>query len=94
MGEGWAVPAGLEFLLPRFRQEMAADLAELGRLAGGARDELAAHVHAMRGKCAMFGVNAADPVLAALESWAEGAGEGELAILLDRVVATFRRLGL
>ncbi len=94
MADGWAIPPGLEFLLPRFREEMAADLAALGRLAGGDRAALVAHVHAMRGKCAMFGALAAEAVLATLEDRAEGAGSGEIAALLDGVVATFHQLGL
>jgi hypothetical protein len=50
-----AIPAGLEELLPAFVAEMQKDFAALQGLVVGGGPDLAGHLHAMRGKCAMYG---------------------------------------
>ncbi len=78
------IPPLLESLLPRFVEEMARDVRTLAALAGGDRGALAEHVHAMRGKCAMFGAVEMAGLLADLELRAAEAGGREI----DRRVAT------
>ncbi|CAA7615350.1 hypothetical protein MTBLM5_160037 [Magnetospirillum sp. LM-5] len=63
-----AIPAGLEGLLGRFIEEMQGDLARLLALAESGDDGLAEHLHAMRGKCAMFGEDILFAELSAIEA--------------------------
>jgi HPt (histidine-containing phosphotransfer) domain-containing protein len=72
------IPPHLEGLLPRFIEEMAKDSRILAALAGGDRGELAEHVHAMRGKCAMFGAAEVADLLADLEGQVAVADQGEI----------------
>jgi len=89
-----AIPPGLESLLPQFVAEMEKDLALLQALAGGGAEALAEHVHAMRGKCAMFGEERLFALLTAFESRLVTAGGGENAEFLGAIVARVRQLGL
>lgn len=61
------IPEGLEHMLPLFVAEMDTDAVALATLADGPADALAEHVHAMRGKCAMFGEDILYDLLTRLE---------------------------
>jgi phosphoglycolate phosphatase len=86
------IPPGLESLLPRFIAEMAADGEAVVALAGGERRALAERVHAMRGKCAMFGEDDLAALLAELERRAPTAAAGEIEALVGRVAAKVAEL--
>ena len=49
------IPPGLEHLLPMFQVEMKKDLGILSTVLVETPDLLAEHIHAMRGKCGLFG---------------------------------------
>lgn len=73
----FAIPPGLEDLLPAFVAEMARDGARLAALAKDGGEDLHEHIHAMRGKCAMFGEDVLYDLLSRLEHCArETPGEG------------------
>jgi phosphoglycolate phosphatase len=62
-------PPALRALLPRFREEIAADLDALAALAtAGKPDALAERAHAARGKAAMFGAERLAAPLGRLET--------------------------
>lgn len=61
------IPAGLEQLMPAFLAEMAKDAVQLVAIKDGDRMELAEFVHAMRGKCGMFGEKTMFGLLTKLE---------------------------
>lgn len=79
-----AIPAGLEGLLGRFIAEMRGDLAVLLTLAETGGDELADHLHAMRGKCAMFGEDILFAELSAVDAGDRPSPE-RLAVIAARV---------
>lgn len=85
-----AAPCGLADLQPAFAREMARDGALLrDLLRGGDGAALADHVHAMRGKCAMFGQDDLADRLGELEQAVPEAAPREL----DRLAApVFDRL--
>lgn len=60
-------PAGLEALMPAFLAEMDKDSSALQELRLGDRGAFVEHVHAMRGKCGMFGENRLYDLLSQLE---------------------------
>ena len=60
-------PAGLEVLMPAFLAEMDKDSLALQELRRGDRVAFVEHVHAMRGKCGMFGENRLYDLLSQLE---------------------------
>ena len=94
-GEGVSpnVPPGLEGLLPAFIDEMIKDQARLRTLAAVAdRDALVEFAHAMRGKCAMFGEQVLADLLGRLEDLGNGGSEGEITILVAKVVERIGRL--
>ena len=66
--DGLNIPPGLEELLPRFIAEMEHDSAAIAALAEGDRRALAEHLHAMCGKCAMFGEERLLALLTQLEA--------------------------
>lgn len=82
------MPEGLEHMLPRFAAEMAADTAVLQRLVAAGDAELADHLHAMRGKCAMFGESRMLDVLTRLERIQRGDEPGGevFFILVEQVI--------
>ncbi len=81
------IPPGLEHLLPAFLDEMLKDQKVLRTLVdGGDRAALADHVHAMRGKCGMFGENGLFDLLGRLENLAPAGGAGEITRLVAKVV--------
>jgi hypothetical protein len=79
-----AIPAGLESLLPAFVVDMRKDRAALLSLAAEGGPALAEMVHAMRGKCAMFGEDILFRLLTALEQ-GRPADPEILAAISDRV---------
>jgi hypothetical protein len=79
-----SIPAGLESLLPAFILEMQKDYAVLEALAAAGGPPFAAAVHAMRGKCAMFGEDILFRLLTALEQ-PDGSDPAILAAIGDRV---------
>jgi hypothetical protein len=79
-----AIPAGLEELLGSFIAEMRADQARLLTLARSGADGLAEHLHAMRGKCAMFGEDILFAELSAVEAAGQPSPE-QLARIAARV---------
>lgn len=88
------IPPELESLLPRFIEEMDKDCRILAGLAGGDRAALAEHVHAMRGKCAMFGAAELAGLLAELEARAAAAAVGEIQRRVARFIGRASVLGL
>ena len=86
------IPPGLESLLPRFIAEMVADGALVERLAGGDRRVLAEHVHAMRGKCSMFGAEGLFALLSELERMAPLGPREEIDRMVDRIGAMVEAL--
>lgn len=87
---GLAIPPGLEHLLPTFLAEVDKDCVELRKLAvaGVDRSLLAEHVHAMRGKCGMFGERPLFDLLTRLEGAAPSADQriidGFIASIVER----------
>lgn len=79
------MPAGLEGLLPQFVAEMKKDHARLLTLVDGDLALLAEHVHAMRGKCAMFGEDILYEPLSALEIAAQAGLREDWADSLKRI---------
>lgn len=74
------IPSGLEHLAPNYAQEMVKDLAALER--GNSQNlDLAEHLHAMRGKCAMFG----DDLLYALLVQFEQSNAQDQFVVLDKI---------
>lgn len=71
-------PAGLEDLMPAFLAEMERDARALRDMQDGDRTVLAEHVHAMRGKCGMFGEDTLFNLLTRLEADAASASPGEI----------------
>lgn len=80
------IPAGLEDLLSAFIAEMARDAAKLQALAGGDRNAFAEHVHAMCGKCAMFGERILFERLSRLGAGVIEAPEAEIHRMVEEVV--------
>jgi len=64
---GFTVTPGLEHLAAQYAKEMELDGERLAALAQGSATELAAHAHAMGGKCAMIGDKGLATVLYGLE---------------------------
>ncbi|TAN63344.1 MAG: EAL domain-containing protein [Magnetospirillum sp.] len=90
---GLNIPPGLEHLLPAFLQEMISDQQTLRELADGTdRTILAEHVHAMRGKCGMFGEEVLFELLSRLESSAPTGKSEEITVLVAKVVERIGRL--
>jgi len=86
-------PTGLADLQPAFAREMAHDRTVLrDLLAGDDRAALSDHVHAMRGKCAMFGQPDLADQLGCLEEETLRAGPEELERLAGPVFARLERL--
>lgn len=83
-----AIPAGLEGLLPDFIREMEKDAALLVQLVEGDRTHLADHVHAMRGKCGMFGEAFLYACLTCLE---EGLAQDDLALIREKTAEILGR---
>ncbi|MBF0325024.1 hypothetical protein [Magnetospirillum moscoviense] len=79
-----AIPAGLEGLLGRFIAEMEADLATLQSMVESGDDGLPEHLHAMRGKCAMFGEDILFAELSAIDVGGRPSPE-RLAVIAARV---------
>jgi len=87
------IPAGLEHLLPAFLAEMAKDQQRLRGLAAGSdRAALTEHIHAMRGKCAMFGEEVLADKLARLEALAPMGAKADIVALVAKVVERIGRL--
>ena len=90
---GLNIPSGLEHLLPAFLEEMVKDQQRLRLLAEGIdRDALAEHVHAMRGKCGMFGEEVLFELLTRLEALAPQGGAAEITALVAKIVERVGRL--
>lgn len=71
-------PAGLEALMPAFLAEMDRDSSVLQELCHGDRAAFVDHVHAMRGKCGMFGENRLYDLLSQLELDAPAASQQKI----------------
>ena len=84
-------PTGLEGLMPAFLAEMDKDAVLLRQLEHGDRGELAEHVHAMRGKCGMFGENLLFDMLSRLETHLGEEMSGEE--ISAQVAAAIERVG-
>ncbi|MBC7950239.1 MAG: response regulator [Rhodospirillaceae bacterium] len=88
--DGPAIPAGLEHMLPLFIAEMEKDAATLQSLAQAPLDQLGEHVHAMRGKCAMFGEDILYTLLTSLEDNCQaGSHDGNpalIALIVERAL--------
>ncbi|WP_239988790.1 EAL domain-containing protein [Paramagnetospirillum kuznetsovii] len=90
---GLNIPPGLEHLLPNFIQEMIKDQQRLRDLADlSDRKELAEHVHAMRGKCGMFGEEVLFDLLTRLEAQVASGKQNDITALLAKVVERIGRL--
>ena len=92
---GFAIPTGLEHLLPAFLAEMAKDRPELQRLAGG--DDLPAlgeYAHGVRGKCGMFGEERLFHLLTQLENAATRADRPAIAQLMGEVAARMHQVAV
>ncbi len=90
---GLNIPSGLEHLLPAFLEEMVKDQQRLRLLAEGIdRVALAEHVHAMRGKCGMFGEEVLFELLTRLEDLAPKGKPMEITALVAKVVERVGRL--
>lgn len=85
-------PAGLEELMPAFLAEMDKDAALLQEMQAGDRLALAEHVHAMRGKCGMFGENRLFELLTSLENDAVAATQQEISAHVSDAVERVRQL--
>ncbi|WP_249209295.1 response regulator [Magnetospirillum sulfuroxidans] len=82
-------PSGLEGLMPAFLAEMDKDAVLLQELQAGDRFVLIDHVHAMRGKCGMFGENLLFDLLSQLEQDIPAASQQEISA---QVVAAVERV--
>lgn len=90
---GLNIPPGLEHLLPAFLQEMIQDQQRLRRLTDSAdRAALAEHVHAMRGKCGMFGEEVLFELLSRLEQLAPQGTAADITAVVAKVVERIGRL--
>ena len=89
-----AVPPELAHLLPLFLAEMAKDTASLIALAGGDRETLAEHAHAMRGKCAMFSEMPMFELLTAIEEGPPDMAEDEIRRLVRGVIDRGAEIGV
>lgn len=85
-------PVGLEGLMSAFLAEMDKDAQLLQELQAGDRAVLVEHVHAMRGKCGMFGENLLFEILTRLESDAAAATQQEIAAQVSDAVERVRQL--
>lgn len=85
-------PAGLEGLMPAFLAEMDKDSLVLNDLQHGDRAVLVEHVHAMRGKCGMFGENVLFELLSKLEDEAPAAAQQEISAQVSVAVERVRQL--
>jgi len=86
-------PPELADLKPAFAREMAQDRARLRvLLEGGNPAALTEHVHAMRGKCAMFGQPTLADLLGALEQGTPQASSEELGRLAAPIFLRLERL--
>lgn len=88
------IPEGLEHMLPLFVAEMDKDAVVLAALDNGPADALAEHVHAMRGKCAMFGEDILFDLLTRLEDDTKAGRSDRRATLLADVVERTRQLSV
>lgn len=90
---GLNIPPGLEHLLPAFLLEMIADQERLRGLAeGNDRLVLAEHIHAMRGKCGMFGEEVLFELLGQLEALAPKGSQADIIAVVAKVVERIGRL--
>jgi phosphoglycolate phosphatase len=88
-------PPELAAMWPAFAAEMERDRRQLGILLdAGERGALTDHVHAMRGKCSMFGEAILAERLARLEERAANASTDEIAALALPILARLDRLAL
>ena len=78
--------------MPAFLAEMDKDSQVLQDLLGGDRATLAEHVHAMRGKCCMFGENVLFDMLTKLEADSLVAAQQEIAAQVGVAVERVRQL--
>lgn len=85
-------PAGLEGLMPAFLAEMDKDSLLLQELQRGDRAALAEHVHAMRGKCGMFGETVLYDLLTKLEADSHDAAQQEIFAQVGEAVERVRQL--
>ena len=85
-------PAGLEHLMPTFLAEMDKDAELLQQLHGGEAQAFADHVHAMRGKCGMFGEDVLYDKLSELEHDVLSASQSEFSQQVSDVVERVRQL--
>lgn len=83
----FAIPDQLAHLLPAYIAELMADIAQLQAVADGPRDLLSEHVHAMGGKCAMFGDVELAEMLYEIEREAPYASDRVMAVLLTEALA-------
>jgi len=85
-------PAGLEALMPAFLAEMDKDSTLLQELRLGDRGAFVEHVHAMRGKCGMFGENRLYDLLSQLELDALVASQQKIDVQVSEAVERVMQL--
>ncbi|CAA7618236.1 Predicted signal transduction protein containing a membrane domain [Candidatus Terasakiella magnetica] len=91
--DGIEIPPGLEHLMPTFLAEMVKDQDKLRALSNcHERAALTEHVHAMRGKCGMFGETVLFDLLTRLEALTPMAEHGEIVPLVVKVIERIGKL--